>query len=289
MRRCIACNAHYESATAKCPSCGAEPVLEGRFPSYAPAAARDNRSFDPAFFAVLARLEPSSFWFQSRNALLLWALEKYGCRFRSFLEIGCGTGFVLSGVAHAFPDASLTGSELFTAGLEFASARLPATRLLQMDARNIPFVNEFDTIGAFDVIEHIEEDEQVLSQIHSALKEDGMMILTVPQHAWLWSPVDAAACHERRYSSAELERKVRAAGFEILRSTSFVSFLLPALLVARFVSHDPEKDATAELRINRPLNWLFRQIMAVEFNLIRRGVNFRLGGSRLLIARKVTL
>lgn len=98
--------------------------------------------------------------------------------------------------------------------------------------------------------------------------------------------MDEAACHVRRYSATELESKVRAAGFEILRSTSFVSFLLPAMLAARLVSRKPAADAAAELRINKQFNWLFRQIMAVEFNLIRRGVNFALGGSRLFIARK---
>jgi hypothetical protein len=95
-----------------------------------------------------------------------------------------------------------------------------------------------------------------------------------------------AACHVRRYTARELENKVKAAGFEILRSSSFVSLLLPMMAAARLVQRKPASDAAAELRINKQLNWLFRKIMSVEFSLIRRGVNFPLGGSRLLIARK---
>src|SRR5690606_22871969 len=116
-----------------------------------------------------------------------------------FLEIGCGTGFVLSGVADAFPAVRLFGSEIFTAGLEFAARRQPSVNFMQMDARSLPFLDEFDVIGAFDVLEHIVEDGQVLAQMREALKPNGIILLTVPQHEWLWSPVDEFACHVRRY------------------------------------------------------------------------------------------
>lgn len=98
--------------------------------------------------------------------------------------------------------------------------------------------------------------------------------------------MDEAACHVRRYSAKELENKVKAAGFEIMRSSSFVSLLLPMMVVARLVQRKPATDAAAELRINKQLNWLFRKIMSIEFKFIQLGVNFIFGGSRLLIARK---
>jgi len=94
-----------------------------------------------------------------------------------FLEIGCGTGHVLSGVARAYPGTKIYGSELFPAGLAFAAEREPAADFMQMDARHIPFIDEFDVIGAFDVLEHIKEDEQVLAQMYSALKPGGSWYL----------------------------------------------------------------------------------------------------------------
>jgi SAM-dependent methyltransferase len=57
--------------------------------------------------------------------------------------------------------------------------------LFQMDARKIPFESEFDVIGAFDVLEHIEEDEKALAQIFHAVLPGGGLILTVPQHRFL--------------------------------------------------------------------------------------------------------
>lgn len=290
MKKCLACGASYPQSTSRCLACGAEPSKQEGFTSYAPALAHGGGGFKSTYFADLARIEAGHFWFRARNLLIIWALGKYCQEFRSFLEIGCGTGYVLSGIAKAYPGAKIHGSEIFTAGLAFAAARQPTVDFMQMDARNIPFVNEFDAIGAFDVLEHIEEDEQVLLQIHDTLKPRGVMLLTVPQHGWLWSPIDDYSCHVRRYSAKELHKKVKTAGFEILRSTSFVSSLLPAMFASRMIkkcTFAKNSDASAELKISPWLNRLFEKALGAEVAMIRSGVNFPLGGSRLIVARKI--
>jgi SAM-dependent methyltransferase len=263
-------------------------IIDG-FCSFAPEFAHSGSGFKSTFFSELIRLEEANFWFRSRNQLILWAFEKYCPRFRSFLEIGCGTGYVLSGVAKAFPQAAVYGSEIFTAGLDFAANRLPSVNFMQMDARNIPFEEEFDVVGAFDVLEHIEEDELVLSQIQKALKPGSILLLTVPQHAWLWSPVDDYACHKRRYCARDLHSKLHAAGFEILRSTSFVSSLLPAMWLSRLIQKRSQNkiDGSAEFRISNWLNHLLGMFLAVEIRMIASGFNFSFGGSRLVVARKL--
>ena len=135
------------------------------------------------------------------NDLIVWALGKYGAGVSSFMEIGCGTGFVLQGIAGHFPKMRLVGSEIYPEGIAFAAERIARGEFMQMDARYIPFVDEFDAIGAFDVLEHIYEDEAVLEQIYQALKPYGFLMLTVLQHRWLWSRIDEYACHVRRYPS----------------------------------------------------------------------------------------
>ena len=243
--------------------------------------------FNPNKFKRLAALEDANFWFQARNELILWSLNQYFAKPKHYAEIGCGTGYVLQAVEQALPETAIVGTELFVEGLKFAAQRCKRAKLVQLDARTIPYRNQFDVVGIFDVLEHIEDDEAVLKQIEKSLVYGGGVLITVPQHQWLWSSVDEAACHVRRYSAKELAKKVEAAGFEIVRSTSFVSLLLPMMIVACFVSRNkPAADAAAELSINKYLNWLFRKIMSVEFMLIRLGVNFTFGGSRLLIARK---
>lgn len=153
----------------------------------------------------------------------------------------------------------------------------------------MPFSGEFDAIGAFDVLEHIEEDEDVLLQLHKALKPEGVLLLTVPQHPRLWSTSDEYACHVRRYTCAEVEVKIRAAGFQILKSTSFVTLLLPAMMVSRDVQKKNKLayDPTSELKINPFLNKLFYGLMRLEFLGIKLGLSYPFGGSRLVVAKKI--
>lgn len=290
MKKCLACGATYPLSTSRCTACGVEPARHEGFTAYAPALAQDGSGFKASYFADIASFEAWYFWFRARNSLIIWALGKYCPEFKSLLEIGCGTGYVVSGIAKAYPGAALHGSEIFTAGLAFAATKEPTIDFMQMDARNIPFIDEFDAIGAFDVLEHIEEDKLVLAQIHGALKPGGVMLLTVPQHAWLWSQVDDYSYHVRRYSAKELHAKIEDAGFDILRSTSFVSSLLPALFASRMMKKQAplqSAEAAAESRIPPWLNYLFGKMLGAEISMIRGGVNFPLGGSRLVVARKL--
>lgn len=156
-----------------------------------------------------------------------------------------------------------------------------------MDARRQPYVDEFDVIGAFDVLEHIEEDEAVQQQMSRALRPAGGIILTVPQHPWLWSRQDEHACHVRRYRMGELQEKVVRAGFEIVLQTSFVSLLLPTMAASRLLQRDSSAaDASAELRLPAALNFAFALVMHLERGLIRAGARLPVGGSLLLVAHK---
>lgn len=289
MKRCLSCNVCYASSIRNCPNCGFVPALVDGFDSYAPDFAHGGGGFKSNYFFELARLEEANFWFRSRNQLIIWAIENYCPNFQSLLEIGCGTGYVLSGVSKRFPHSTLYGSEIFIAGLGCAYARFPSAKFMQMDARNIPFKEEFDVIGAFDVLEHIEDDECVLAQVHAALKPHGFILITVPQHAWLWSSIDEYACHVRRYTASDLHQKIETAGFRIARSTSFVTTLLPAMMASRFLQGKVSNgnfDATAELKISPWLNSLFSKFLNAEFTLIKQGMNLPVGGSRLIVAKK---
>lgn len=288
MKRCPACSHLFDHAGWRCSTCGHEPPIIGGFPALASELAKGSEGYHAEFYRELAALEEGNFWFQARNALIIWALQRNfpdPCR---FLEIGCGTGFVLSGIATAFPEAALTGSEIFSVGLAYATDRVARAEFLQMDARALPYVEHFDVVGAFDVLEHIVEDQLVLAEIHKALRPGGGLILTVPQHPGLWSQQDVSACHIRRYTAADLWRKAVAAGFVPLYETSFVTLLLPLMWLSRQKKNKAveKNDPMSELRIGRIANTFLGAVMTLERVLIQSGIRFPAGGSRLLVAKR---
>lgn len=288
MKQCPSCKTNFVATDWKCPACAYLPSKVDGFAVLAPALAEGGAGFRPEAFEQLAALEAQNFWFRARNKLIVWALKRHFPTMERYLEIGCGTGYVLAGVAQAYPAATLVGSEIFTVGLPYAASRAKTAEILQMDARQIPYVEEFDVIGAFDVLEHIEEDEVVLAAMLRAVRPGGGVAITVPQHPWLWSAADESACHVRRYRVRELREKVLRAGFKLEFETSFVSLLLPAMLASRLTKQrgSAGKDALPELSLPLWLNSLFGRIMTLERYLIRSGLRLKLGGSRLLIATK---
>ena len=93
--------------------------------------------FPLSAFNELAEKEAGHWWFRSRNRILLWVLKKYVGSFENFLEVGCGTGFVLSAIHNSYPTAELHGSEYFEEGLTHARRRVPSANFSKLDARKM--------------------------------------------------------------------------------------------------------------------------------------------------------
>jgi len=87
-----------------------------------------------------------------------------------------------------------------------------------MDARALPARNALDLVGAFDVIEHIVEDEAVLREVHAVLVNGGGFIAAVPQHPFLWSDLDDISGHVRRYTRPILVESVALAARDIFQT-----------------------------------------------------------------------
>jgi SAM-dependent methyltransferase len=297
-RRCLACDAVEPIAANEpvwplgwqCPACGFVVAQGEGIPMFAPELADTISGFDPKFFDTLSELEAKYFWFVTRNELIVGLANKYFPEARQFLEIGCGNGAVLRSIAQSRPWQRLVGSELHPSGLAYARKRLPSeVEFVQMDARNIPASGIFDLIGAFDVIEHIAEDEAVLRGIREATRIGGGTIIAVPQHPWLWSRADDLAHHQRRYRRGELEAKLRRNGFEILFSSSFTALLLPLMVASRLTnrSSDGNEDVFREFKLNYRINNAFTAVLRAEIRMTLAGWRWPAGGSRIVVGRAV--
>lgn len=292
MKFCLRCKRAYMADGGwKCSACNSSPTIVDDFVSFAPELAQVNDGMPgEESFDALFELESRHFWFCARNKLIIWAIKKFVPDMKNFMEIGCGTGFVIAGVKQAFPHVKIVASEIYLRGLAFAKIRNPEADLIQMDARQIPFEDEFDLIGAFDVLEHIDDDQQVLSELRRAVrKQNGYLILTVPQHQFLWSYSDEYAHHVRRYSVHDLRQKVEKAGFEVLYTTSFVSILLPLMMLSRALNANQANtyDPAREFETSSALNTALTAIMAIERAIIRAGVRAPAGGSLLLLGKAI--
>jgi SAM-dependent methyltransferase len=243
--------------------------------------------YDPTAFAEIAKLEASSWWFRSRNRLIADSVARHFPQAADVLEIGCGTGYTIGALRDGLPASNITGTELIEEGLAVARQRWPDLTLRQADACALPFGSEFDLVAAFDVLEHIDDDRGALAELYRVLRPGGGLIVTVPQHRWLWSDADDYAYHARRYTRSELLARLREAGFGVGPVSSFVSVLLPLMLLSRLRSRGVENyDPWAEFRIPRIVNRLFELIGALERHAIARGASFPAGGSLLALATK---
>lgn len=79
----------------------------------------------------------------------------------------------------------------------------------------------FDLVCAFDVIEHVEDDRRVFSELSRVLRDNGVLICSVPLDAGLWTEFDDWVGHARRYDPAELLRTMAGHQFNLERSAAY--------------------------------------------------------------------
>jgi len=299
-RLCPACEAADPiDATAllwppdwRCPTCASRLDTIGAGVRLAPALDEVDDGFALDSFAELAAIEDGHFWFTTRNRLIGWLVRRHAPDARRALEIGCGTGFTTYALREALPAATIAASELHSRGLTHARRRHgDSVEFVQMDARHLHLRDALDLVGAFDVLEHIADDQGVIRQINQALKPGGVFIATVPQHPWLWSAADDLAHHQRRYRRGELAAKLADVGLRVVFQTSFATLVLPLLAAARLRARNQHADRSremvvAETRPSRVVNSILTAVFNAEHALRRVGVPLPVGGSQVVVATK---
>jgi SAM-dependent methyltransferase len=288
MRLCPACAFAHADSGWLCKNCGLAPPTADGITLLAPEIAGGDGSDATYEHEALAAAERVHFWFRARARLIAWSINRHFPQAASLLDVGCGSGGVLAELQTYCPQLTLTGAEVLLAALRYARARIPDVELLQVDVRRLPFEREFDVFCAFDVLEHLDDDERMLGEMAKAVRPGGGLVVTVPQHPQLWSRVDDYSRHRRRYRRSELVARVQRAGFAVQRVTSFVALMLPAMMLSRIRDRRQERpfDPRAELHIGAVANAIATLLSDVERYAIQLGVSWPAGGSLLLVAVK---
>ena len=165
------------------------------------------------------------------------------------LDLGCGYGHLSMELARrGYP---VTAVDISPAMIESLRARVHGLplRAETMAAEEIgrlgdgPFMN----IVSLDVLEHISEDVGLLRDLFNLLHPGGRLILVVPAVPWLFGRRDIMLGHHRRYSRADLRRKILSAGFamEHLRfwnATALIPYFFFEKVLRREISDAPRTD-----------------------------------------------
>ena len=129
----------------------------------------------------------------------------------------------------------------------------------------------FDLICAFDVIEHVDDDERALAELARVASPGAALITSLPLHPALWTGFDDFVGHRRRYEPAELTAKLTRHGFAVERSAVFGMQPKSSRLVdigMWFLIHRRERAMWLYNRVIMPLGVRFQKPLALAEGLI---------------------
>jgi len=221
-------------------------------------------------YQQMAELDQRHWWYRARREILAALIRRVarppdGSR---ILEIGCGTGHNLAMLSKF---GRVDALELDDEARAFAEKRLgrPIMSAPLPELAGVP-EHSYDLIGAFDVIEHIDDDKAALASIAARLKPGGKFIMTVPAHQWMWSAHDEVNHHKRRYSKGALRQLIEASPLNLDRIGYFNSLLFPVAVAERLSSKLRGKES-ADLTLQPgPLNAALERAFAAERHLVAR-------------------
>jgi SAM-dependent methyltransferase len=135
------------------------------------------------------------------------------------IEIGSGIGNFTRALLSTAPTAIVV-TDTSAAYLQRAEDRLAGhpLRTLVWDLNDPPdaALRDFaDAAVCLNVLEHIPDDLIAMRNIRASLAPGGRLVALVPAQRWLFGTLDERLGHCRRYERAELESRIREAGFEI--------------------------------------------------------------------------
>lgn len=246
-------------------------------------------TYNLSHYQTISKVESRHFWFRARGQMLTALIEKFIPKKerRSFLEVGCGTGIVLTQLQTLGFDA--TGLDVNEAAITYAKKRCPEARLIRQSIYSFTSPVRFRAIGAFDVLEHQSRDTEFLKRCYGLLEDNGMLFLTVPAGMWLWDRIDILSGHKRRYEEKELREKLTRAGFTVQFCNYWnVVLMLPWYMLYRAYTMRQKPSSTIEVYLKMPhalLNRVLLFFLQLEELVFFHG-KFIVGATLVICAKK---
>jgi SAM-dependent methyltransferase len=190
-------------------------------------------------------------------------------------------------------------------GAEFDAncVRIARTRGLNVRKTGIDWdfsrLGPFDCITLCDVLEHVEDEPSAIQAVRAALRDDGILLITVPALQGLWSDHDVVNHHFRRYRRGELLQRFAADDWDVLKVSYFSTLLFPAIWSIRqcktlgkrlreFLGGAAAQSEPPSHHLkfgNRWIDAALQRIFSLETPLLKH-ISFPIGSSLLLVLQK---
>ena len=221
-------------------------------------------------YQQMAELDQRHWWYRARREVIAALIRRLAnpAPGAEILEIGCGTGHNLAMLGEF---GHVDALELDEEVRAFAEQRLgrsimsaPLPELADVPERH------YGLVGAFDVIEHIDDDAAAVASIATRLRPGGKFVMTVPAHPWMWSAHDVVNHHKRRYSKRALRALIESSPLKLDRIGYFNSLLFPAAVAERLSSKLRGKNNSDLVLPPAPFNAALERTFALERHLVGR-------------------
>lgn len=232
----------------------------------------------------------SHWWFQGREKILRTLLNELLNKKSALkiLDVGCGTGVLLPLLLEY---GEVDGLDPSPIAIEYCRKKnLKNVTLINGNfPEGIPKNKKYDLITLMDVIEHTDDDTQMLLNAYSFLSPGGLMLCSAPAYGFLWGPHDILNLHKRRYTINSLTDRVQKARFSIKKASYFNTLLLPPILLVKlfrkFKIGPEETVPDTKIMTNNFINKLLTSVFATERFLLKK-FNLPFGVSILVVGEK---
>ena len=246
---------------------------------------------DKMYVEQYGRLENSHWWFVVRQKIILQALRKFIPSDKTgrlkILNVGAAAGGSSKWLSALGDVVSLDNDPLFLSYL--ASQHLT---VINASVTDIPLDdNSFDLVCAFDVIEHVKNDQRAVEELVRVCKPGGNICITVPAFQSLWANHDEVNRHQRRYITRQLQNLFSSQPVAVQYSSYFNSILFVPVFLFRKMhllfknNKQPNNSDFIYLRKNIFLNNILKNLFMAELFLLK-WVKFPFGVSLIMVMRK---
>jgi SAM-dependent methyltransferase len=233
-------------------------------------------------YRLMQELDRSYWWYRARREIVCATVARHVRPGSEVVDYGCGTGYMACQLA-------ADGYRVLAA--DVAGEALAACRQAGLPTQDVSREwlrpGSADCLLACDVLEHVEDDTRLLARFRETLRPGGWFIGTVPAYEFLWSGEDYVSEHYRRYTRPLLCERLRAAGYRVVWSSYFNTFLFPLtclVLLAKQWFRPGDRYRSNVQPLPGWLNEAFYKVFALERGVLKRW-RFPFGLSILVVAR----